>query len=117
MSETPEGVVFASRLVWRSGVVLVAPVLGPLVPWVAAYFFVVVLHATERAARREAQVALAQVKQLHGLLPICAWCKRVRNDANYWEQIESYITQRSEATFSHGICPACHTRLGRELDA
>jgi hypothetical protein len=73
------------------------------------------LYATESAARREAQVALAQVKQLHGLLPICAWCKRVRNDANYWEQIESYIAQRSEATFSHGICPDCRAKVQRGL--
>lgn len=69
------------------------------------------LYEAESAARREAQAALAQVKQLHGLLPICAWCKRVRNDRNYWEQIEGYIGERTEATFSHGICPECRDKF------
>jgi signal transduction protein with GAF and PtsI domain len=75
------------------------------------------LYAAEGQARREAELALSQIKQLHGLLPICAYCKRVRNDRNYWEQIESYIGERSEATFSHGICPECRaTVVQRELD-
>jgi hypothetical protein len=69
------------------------------------------LYESEAAARRQAETALAQVKQLHGLLPICAWCKKVRNDQNYWEQIESYVSQRSAATFSHGICPECRDRV------
>lgn len=47
------------------------------------------------------------VKQLEGLLPICSFCKRIRDDANEWKQIEKYITQRSEARFSHSICPEC----------
>lgn len=53
------------------------------------------------------QEALAKVKLLSGLLPICAWCKKVRNDAGYWNEIESYISQHSEADFTHGICPGC----------
>jgi GAF domain-containing protein len=69
------------------------------------------LHEAQVAARREAETALAQVKQLQGLLPICAYCKKVRNDRNYWEQIETYIGERSEATFSHGICPDCRARI------
>ena len=48
--------------------------------------------------------------RVHGLLPICAWCKRIRNDDNYWVQIESYVTSHSAATFTHGICPACRTK-------
>jgi GAF domain-containing protein len=75
------------------------------------------LYEAEGRARREAEHALSQVKQLHGLLPICAYCKRVRNDRNYWEQIESYIGERSQATFSHGICPDCRsTVVARELE-
>ena len=65
------------------------------------------LYAAEAAARREAELALAQVKQLQGMLPICAYCKKIRNDRNYWESIEGYIGERSQATFSHGICPEC----------
>lgn len=58
----------------------------------------------ERAALRE---ALSQVRQLSGLLPICASCKKVRDDRGYWTQIESYIRDHSEAEFSHGLCPDC----------
>jgi phosphoserine phosphatase RsbU/P len=56
---------------------------------------------------KELQAALDQVKQLHGMLPMCAWCKKVRTDSNYWQQIDEYITEHSEASFSHGICPQC----------
>ena len=60
---------------------------------------------------REREEALAKVKTLHGLLPICASCKKVRNDTGYWEQIESYVRSHSDAEFSHGICPECMQRL------
>lgn len=52
-----------------------------------------------------------EVKQLRGLLPICAICKKVRNDSNYWEQIESYISKHTDASFSHGFCPECQAKL------
>ena len=62
--------------------------------------------------RREAQDALkkaqeAEIKQLQEILPICSYCKKIRNDRNYWEQIESYISNHSSTLFSHGICPEC----------
>jgi PAS domain S-box-containing protein len=57
------------------------------------------------------QKALAEVKQLSGLLPICASCKKIRDDKGYWNQIESYIRDHSEAEFSHGICPECMKKL------
>lgn len=56
---------------------------------------------------RALEDALARVKQLQGLLPICAWCKKVRNDRNYWQTVEGYVAEHSEARFSHGICPEC----------
>jgi DNA-binding response OmpR family regulator len=56
---------------------------------------------------KELEYALAQVKQLKGLLPICAYCKKVRDDQNYWQRVETYITAHSDARFSHGICPDC----------
>lgn len=65
------------------------------------------LFEAEGTARRAAEQALAEVKALRGLLPICSYCKKVRNDGNYWEQIESYISQHSDAQFSHSICPDC----------
>jgi sigma-B regulation protein RsbU (phosphoserine phosphatase) len=54
--------------------------------------------------------ALAGVKTLQGLLPICAWCKKIRNDGQYWQQVESYITEHSDARFSHSICPDCREK-------
>ena len=65
--------------------------------------------------KNELQNALSQVKQLGGLLPICASCKKIRDDKGYWNQIESYIAKHSEADFSHGICPDCYKELYPEL--
>jgi hypothetical protein len=64
----------------------------------------------------ELKGALARVKTLSGFLPICASCKKIRDDKGYWNQIESYIESRSEAEFSHGICPDCARRLYPEYD-
>lgn len=55
--------------------------------------------------------ASEHVKELRGLLPICAWCKKVRDDQGYWTTVERYVTEHSDATFSHGICPGCSDRL------
>ncbi len=60
---------------------------------------------------RELEDALTRVKQLRGLLPICAYCKKIRNDQNYWQQVECYVAEHSEAQFSHGICPECYDRV------
>lgn len=61
------------------------------------------------------QAALAEIKTLSGLLPICASCKKIRDDKGYWAQIETYIQAHSDAEFSHGICPDCFERLYPEL--
>ena len=61
------------------------------------------------------QAALQKVKTLSGLLPICASCKKIRDDRGYWNQIEVYIQERSEADFSHGICPDCAKQLYPEI--
>jgi hypothetical protein len=55
----------------------------------------------------ELQETLAHVKTLHGLLPICASCKKIRDDHGYWSQIEAYVENHTEALFTHGICPDC----------
>lgn len=55
----------------------------------------------------ELQEALASVRTLRGLLPICAWCRKVRADDGYWSELEAYVAERSHAQFSHGICPEC----------
>ena len=59
--------------------------------------------------------ALSEVKKLSGLLPICASCKKIRDDKGYWKQIESYIREHSEADFSHSICPECAQQLYQEF--
>lgn len=63
----------------------------------------------------ELQKAISDVKQLSGMLPICASCKKIRDDKGYWKQIESYIKEHSEAEFSHGICPDCMKKLYPEV--
>jgi len=63
----------------------------------------------------ELQKALSEINKLSGMLPICASCKKIRNDEGYWEQIEYYIRQHSEAEFSHSICPDCAKKLYPEL--
>jgi len=75
------------------------------------------LYAAEGAARQAAERALAEVTRLQGMLPICSYCKKIRNDQNSWEQLESYFSEHSHATFSHGICPDCrNTVVARELE-
>jgi response regulator RpfG family c-di-GMP phosphodiesterase len=56
---------------------------------------------------RELGDALARVKTLSGLLPICGYCKKIRSDRDYWQQVEEYLSKHSEVRFSHGICPEC----------
>jgi len=66
---------------------------------------------------RELEEALSRVKTLQGLLPICSYCKKIRDDRNYWQQVEGYISDHSQAQFSHGICPECYARFVQpELD-
>ncbi|NWH05187.1 cache domain-containing protein [Desulfobacter latus] len=62
------------------------------------------------------QKALSEVKQLSGLLPICSYCKKIRDDKGYWTQIESYIHEHSEAEFSHGICQDCAKKYHPDMD-
>ena len=78
-----------------------------------------ILSLQERLAERvsELQAALSNVKQLSGLLPICSYCKRIRGDDQYWQQVEGYIAAHSDAQFSHGICPTCYVAVTAELDA
>jgi len=69
----------------------------------------------QKSLIRELQKALAEVKTLSGMLPICAGCKKVRDDKGYWKQIESYLLDHSDTKFSHGICPECAKKLYPEL--
>lgn len=64
---------------------------------------------TDKVALLEA--ALGKVKQLEGIIPICMYCKKIRDDKESWQQLEAYITEHSEAFFSHGICPDCYQKI------
>jgi sigma-B regulation protein RsbU (phosphoserine phosphatase) len=77
-----------------------------------------VLGLQERLADRVTALeqALSRVKRLHGLLPICSYCKRIRGDDQYWQQVDSYISEHTDAEFTHGICPPCSQKLLAEID-
>lgn len=64
-----------------------------------------------KARERELEQALREVKVLRGFIPICAACKKIRNDQGFWQAVERYIREHSEAEFTHDICPECLTRL------
>ncbi|MFI5197368.1 MAG: two-component regulator propeller domain-containing protein [Thermoanaerobaculia bacterium] len=72
------------------------------------------LRLREDELKRRVAEGIARVRVLSGLLPICSWCKKVRDDAGYWKQIESYIRDHSEAEFTHGICPDCEKTFDKE---
>lgn len=67
-------------------------------------------EATLRNKNAELEIAIAEVKELRGMLPICAWCKQVRDVNGLWEQMEAYIAKHSHATFTHCICPSCFAK-------
>jgi hypothetical protein len=69
------------------------------------------LKAREQELSIRVEQSLAQIKTLRGLLPVCASCKKIRDDSGYWNQMESYIEAHSDADFSHSICPDCLTKL------
>jgi ligand-binding sensor domain-containing protein len=73
------------------------------------------LERREGELTRRVDEALARVKVLRGLLPMCSWCKKVRDDTGYWNQIEAYLSERSEADFSHGICPDCALKVSPHM--
>ena len=74
------------------------------------------LRQRERELEDKVEEALANSNRLRGLLPICASCKRIRSDEGYWEQLETYIDEHSEASFSHGLCPGCADDLFTEIE-
>lgn len=72
---------------------------------------------TSLAARvTELEAALAEVSKLQGLLPICSYCKKVRNETNYWEQVDSYLASHAGVKLTHGICPDCLETMMQQLD-
>ena len=103
---------------------------GPVDRWVffatrsivIVTIWLIVFQSRRRAAAeaRERRALLAQheqeLKTLRGMIPICAWCKKIRTDSGSWKQIEQYIHEHSGADFTHGVCPECVSKLeGQEL--
>lgn len=72
---------------------------------------VVQLQRTLADRVKELEDALTNVKMLQGLLPICLYCKRIRDDQNYWQQLDRYVADHTETRFSHGICPECYEKV------
>lgn len=95
-----------TSLLMLTGVILIAPL------------FETVKQAEENQRKlvNELKDALVNVKTLSGMLPICASCKKIRDDKGYWKQIETYISGHSEVLFSHGLCPDCAKKAYQELD-
>lgn len=77
----------------------------------ATFDHLLLKHRELEEKNRELERALSEIKTLRGLVPICMGCKKIRNDQGYWEQLEVYISQHTEAEFSHGLCPDCRERL------
>lgn len=72
---------------------------------------VVNLEADLHQNVRDLETALAHVKQLQGLLPICSYCKKIRDDQDYWHNVDRYISTKTDVRFSHGICPSCYDEI------
>ncbi len=64
----------------------------------------------------ELQKALVEIKELRGILPMCAWCHKIRDDDNYWQQVDEYLSSHTLAEISHGICPDCYAKMVNQLD-
>lgn len=75
------------------------------------------LRRRERELEQAIEAALAEVQTLQGLIPICAYCKKIRDDRGFWAQLEHYLSAHSGAQFSHGVCPECEGTLRQELNA
>lgn len=98
------------------GIFLSALLPGTISPAIAYTFFRLLAQLEQAQVEKESvilelQAALANVKRLSGLLPICASCKKIRDDEGYWHQVEVYIQSHTEADFSHGTCPDCVRKL------
>jgi PAS domain S-box-containing protein len=90
-----------------------APELGERIIYSVARDMTARKEAEEERDRlvRELRAALAEVRTLREILPICSYCKKIRDDGNYWQNVESYISRHTNTRFSHGICPSCFEKL------
>lgn len=106
----------ASRALFSASLVNVAIYLGSVITTTLWTFGVILMVNQRLVAEREQTIqdlngAIEQIKTLKGILPICAGCKKIRDDQGYWEQVDSYVSRHSEAEFTHGMCPDCMDAL------
>lgn len=73
-------------------------------------------EAEREALLRHLQTTLAEVKELQEILPICMYCKKIRDDENYWQTVEAYFSHHTNTRFSHGICPTCYKSVATEFE-
>ena len=103
--------------------VMVATVIPLIIAPIMSVIFIGLLKQIDESEQKNAQLvsdlqeALAKAKTLSGLLPICASCKKIRDDAGYWHQVEVYIRDHAEVDFSHGLCPDCQDDLAAQIAA
>lgn len=97
----------AGSIIMLAGMILIRPI----------FVFLKSAEQEQRNLVTKLQDAMSHIKTLSGLLPMCAWCKKIRNDKGYWEQLDVYIREHSEADFTHGICPECMKDVTREEPA
>lgn len=103
--------------------IVIAAVVPLIIAPVMSYIFIGLLSQIDKAEQENArlvnelQTALAATKTLEGLLPICATCKKIRDDAGYWHQVEAYIGDHAKVNFSHGICPDCVKDMREKMAA
>lgn len=69
------------------------------------------LYKKVETQKQELEKALAEIKTLQGMIPICATCKKIRNDDGFWQQVENYVMEHSQAEFTHSLCPECHKEI------
>ena len=69
------------------------------------------VREVEGAVAGELELALAHVDNLHGILPVCSYCKKVRTDGDSWQQMEAYVSAHSTVRFNHGVCPSCEASI------
>jgi len=69
-----------------------------------------------RRLNKELEKALSEIKTLQGIIPICSYCKKIRNEKGAWDIVEAYICEHTDAEFSHGVCPNCYKKVIKELE-
>lgn len=124
VSENEEKIIEVSVTTSYGRQITVACRFKPIAIMDQPYLLLVASDVTERRRVEEErehllqklQDALDHVRTLRGIIPICATCKKIRDDEGYWEQIETYVRNHSHAEFSHGICPECAKRLYPDFD-